>query len=70
MTDLQPGVANETSFLDSVKDVDRPFDSRTIGQVRPIVQPTVLAKEEYQGGSFRVLARKQDIERYKCSSFV
>jgi hypothetical protein len=64
----QPGIASETSFLDAVKDVNEPFDNRSVSQVRPIVQPTVLAKEEYQGGSFRVLARKQEIERYKCSS--
>ncbi len=64
----KPGTATETSFLEKVKDVDKPFDSRSVHQVQPIVQPTVLAREEYQGGSFRVLARKQDIERYKCSS--
>jgi hypothetical protein len=63
-----PGTANESSFLDSVKNVDAPFDSRSVVRVRPVVQPTVLAREKYQGGSFRVLARKQDIERYKCSS--
>jgi hypothetical protein len=64
----QPGIASEKSFLDVVKDVNEPFDNRSVSQVRPIVQPTVLAKEKYQGGSFRVLARKQEIERYKCSS--
>lgn len=62
------GTAEETSFLDTVKEVNEPFDSRSVSQVRPVVQPTVLAKEKYQGGSFRVLARKQDIQRYKCSS--
>ncbi len=65
---VQSGAAGETSFLNTVKEVDQPFDSRSVGQVQPIVKPTVLAREEYQGGSFRVLARKQDIERYKCSS--
>jgi hypothetical protein len=64
----QPGIASEKSFLDAVKDVNEPFDNHSVSQVRPIVQPTVLAKEKYQGGSFRVLARKQEIERYKCSS--
>jgi hypothetical protein len=64
----QLGIASETSFLDAVKDANEPFDNRSVSQVRPIVQPTVLAKEEFQGGSFRVLARKQEIERYKCSS--
>ncbi|MGB3209776.1 MAG: hypothetical protein WBB19_03630 [Desulforhopalus sp.] len=68
LMDVQPGKASETSFLDRVKDVSKPFDSRSVRQVQPIVQPTVLAGEEYQGGSFRVLARKQEIERYKCSS--
>jgi len=63
-----PGFAEETKFLDRVKSIDEPFDGRVVGQVRPVVQPTVLAKESYKGGSFRVLARKQAIERYKCSS--
>lgn len=60
--------ASETSFLDKVKGVDEPFDSRSVKQVLPVTQQTVLAREQYQGGSFRVLARKQAIERYKCSS--
>lgn len=64
----RPGMASETSFLDTVKEIDKPFDNRSVIQVRPVIQPTVLAKEKYQGGSFRVLARKQDIQRYKCSS--
>ena len=68
LLDVRLGTASETSFLDTIKKVDEPFDDRSVSQVRPIVQPTVLAKEDYQGGSFRVLARKQDIERYKCSS--
>lgn len=62
------GEAEETSFLDQVKSIDEPFDSRLVQQVRPVIEPTVLARENYQGGSFRVLARKQAIERYKCSS--
>jgi hypothetical protein len=62
------GSAEEGSFLDRIKNIDEPFHSRSVQQVRPVVQPTVLAKETYQGGSFRVLARKQAIERYKCSS--
>jgi hypothetical protein len=68
LLDVRPGTASETSLLDTIKNVDEPFDDRSVTQVRPIVQPTVLAREDYQGGSFRVLARKQDIERYKCSS--
>ncbi len=59
--------SEKQSFLDKVKAVDKEFDSRTV-QVQPITLPTVLAKEEGQNGPFRVLARKQEIERFKCSS--
>lgn len=59
--------ANETSFLDRVKEVDEPFDSRSVKVSRPVVEETVLAQEEYKGTPFRVLARKPAIERYKCS---
>lgn len=63
------GFASEKkSFLDTIKAEGAPFDSRSVQQVQPVTQPTVLAQEEYQGGSFRVLARKEQIERYKCSS--
>lgn len=60
--------ASETSFLDTIKAQDEPFDSHAVRQGLPVTQPTVLAREEYQGGSFRVLARKQAIERFRCSS--
>jgi hypothetical protein len=60
--------ANEKSFIDEIKGTDTHFDNRAVKLVRPVTHETVLAKEEYQGGAFRVLARKQDIERYKCSS--
>jgi hypothetical protein len=65
---VQPVAASEKSFLDEVKAVNTPFDNRAVAQVLPVTQPTVLAREEYQGGSFRVLARKQEIERFKCSN--
>ena len=61
-------IGSEKSFLDEIKDVDEAFDNRSVKQVRPVIQKTVLAKVDYQGRSFRVLARKQAIERYKCSS--
>jgi hypothetical protein len=65
---VQPVAANEKSFLDEVKVANTPFDNRAVAQVLPVTQPTVLVGEDYQGGSFRVLARKQEIERFKCSS--
>ncbi len=60
--------ASESSFIDTVKNSDGPFDNRSVTAVQPITDETVLAQELYQGGSFRVLTRKQDIERYRCSS--
>ena len=61
-------MAAEESFLNAIKEIDKPFNARSVTQVKPVIEETVLAKETYQGGSFRVLARKQDIQRYKCSS--
>ncbi|MBE0582843.1 MAG: hypothetical protein IH612_03670, partial [Desulfofustis sp.] len=59
--------ASEKSFLSSVKETTAPFDTHSVEQVQPIVEETVPANEQYQGGSFRVLARKSHIQRYKCS---
>ena len=66
--DTKWSAASEASFLETVKGHDVSFDNRSVRQVLPVSQPTVLAKEEYQGGTFQVLARKQEIERYRCSS--
>ena len=60
--------ASESAFIDTVKNSDASFDEHSVTQVQPVIDKTVLAKEQYQGGSFRVLARKQEIERYKCTS--
>lgn len=63
------GAASEKkAFIDTIKEVTEPYNSRSVGQVQPVAQPTVLATEEYQGGPFWVLARKEQIERYRCSS--
>jgi len=61
-------LANEKSFLDGIKKTVKPFDTETVKKVRPVIRKTVLALEEYHGRSFQVLARKQEIERYKCSN--
>lgn len=60
--------ASERSFLDEIKSADTTFDEGSITQVKHVIEESVLAKETYQGGSFRVLARKKMIGRYKCSS--
>ncbi len=60
--------ASESLFIDLVKSSDESFDNRSVTHVQPVIEKTVLAKEQYQGGSFRVLARKDEIERFKCTS--
>lgn len=60
--------ASESSFLEQVKDAEKHFDSRSVPLIREVTEESVLADEMYQGGSFRVLARKKEIGRYKCSS--
>lgn len=60
-------VASEQAFLEEIKKTQG-VGSRKIKPVDPVSADTVLAKEEYQGGAFKVLARKKNIERYKCSS--
>ena len=62
------GAASEKSVVDEIKNAEDKFDNRSVPLVKQVVDEAVLAKEEYQGGSFRVLARKAEIERYKCSS--
>ncbi len=60
--------ASEKSFLDEVKKAEATFDNRSVNLAKQVTAESVLAKEQYQGGSFRVLARKKMIGRYKCSS--
>jgi hypothetical protein len=60
--------ASEKSFLDEVKKNQEHFDNRAVPNVRMVTERSVLAEEKDQRGSFRVLARKQEITRYACSS--
>ena len=62
------GYASEKSFLDEVKMSEQEFDTRAVPLDQYVTEDTVLSRESYQGGSFRVLARKKLIGRYKCSS--
>jgi formate-dependent nitrite reductase cytochrome c552 subunit len=42
-------------------------DAEGIDSVSPLTQKAVLVKEGYQGGMFWTEARKNEIERFKCS---
>ncbi len=60
--------ASEKSFLDEIKGAEAISDDWTDHQVKQVTEESVLSKESYQGGSFRVLTRKKMIGRYKCSN--
>ena len=64
----QQGVASQKSFLEDVKNRSAKFENRSVPLSKVIDEETVLSKQDYQAGSFWVLARKKQIERYKCSS--
>jgi len=65
---LSPAVrAGEGSVLERISAAVEPFDSQQIESVRELTARTVQSEESYQGGSFRVLARKEFIKRYRCS---
>lgn len=61
-------MASSPSVLGTVESAVEPYDNSNIEAVRPIAAETVLSRERYQGGTFKVLARKQNIERFRCSS--
>ena len=41
--------ASESSFIDTVKNSDEPFDNRSVTAVQPITEKTVLARETLSG---------------------
>lgn len=65
------GVAGEhpgaTPVSERIEQATEPFDSMKITTAYSLPMKTVQSKEEYQGGSFRVLARKDQISHFRCS---
>jgi len=59
---------DKQSFLESIKEGEARPAGKPPVEVAPLTQSTVAAREEYQGGGFRVLARKGEINRFRCSS--
>jgi hypothetical protein len=62
-----PALAAEDSVLTRILAAEQPFDNSKLESVRELTPRTVTAEESYQGGSFEVLARKEAIERFRCS---
>ena len=60
-------MAGQGSVLDRMNAANEPFDNMKIESARQLPLKTVVAKESYQGGEFRVLARKDFITRFRCS---
>jgi len=60
-------MAGQSTVLERVHAADQPFDNMRIESAHQLPVKTVLVKESYQGGVFRVLARKDAISRYRCS---
>ncbi len=61
------GPPGSDTVMDRINHAVEPFDGMKITTAYPLPVKTVQAKESYQGGSFRVLARKDAISRFRCS---
>ncbi len=59
--------ASDESVLDRINKANEPFDGSKIESAYALPMKTVRAKEPYQGGTFRLLARKDSIARFRCS---
>ena len=62
-----PAMAGQGSVMERIQAAEMPFDSKRIESAYQQPVETVAVKESYQGGVFRVLARKNAISRYRCS---
>lgn len=67
LTGPGPVRAEQNSVLERIQAAGEPFDNSEIESAHQLTVKTVVARETYQGGEFRVLARKDFIERYRCS---
>jgi hypothetical protein len=63
---VMAGHGSET-FMEHIEAAVEPFDSMKIESAHQLPVKTVQSKESYQGGSFKVLARKDSIKRFRCS---
>ena len=64
---LQAARASGSSVMDRIQAATEPFDNMAIETAYQLPVKTVVAKETYQGGSFKVLARKDAITMFRCS---
>jgi len=60
-------MAGQGSVLEKIHAAEGAFDSLQLETAHQLDLQTVEALELYQGGKFRVLARKESIKRFRCS---
>jgi hypothetical protein len=60
--------SSEESVMKVIEYARTPYDNDSVETAFPISRETVPALERYQGGTFRVLARKKEINRYPCNA--
>lgn len=63
----QTASCNKASVLERVNDADAPSGDIKIDTVYQLPVKIVRSMENYQGGTFKVLARKDFISRFRCS---
>lgn len=63
----QAAMASGGGVMDRIHHADEPFDAMKVDTAHQLPVKTVRAKESWQGGTFRVLARKDSITRFRCS---
>ncbi len=61
-------MAGQGSVLEKIHAAEEPFDNMKITSAHQLTLKTVVAQESFQGGEFRVLARKEFISRFQCST--
>ena len=60
-------MASDGGVMERIHHADEPLDAIKIDTAFQQPVKTVRAKESWQGGPFRVLARKDSITRFRCS---
>ncbi len=61
------GAPGTESVTDRINHATEPYDSMKVTTAHELSAKTVQSKEQYQGGDFKILARKGEISRFRCS---
>ncbi|MBM9603489.1 hypothetical protein [Desulfopila inferna] len=60
--------SSQNSVMRVIEQAQSPYKDSSVESAFPIFEETVLSRERYQGGTFRVLARKGKLDRSPCSA--